>query len=212
MSNPESTGPAHPARAAGLALIAVAAVALVVGVVSLFTGGDDGEAGAQPTDAPSSSQAAGTPSESPGPTSDAGQSPTPGPEQTTPPPATTAPGATTTPAAGTTAVPPPPPVQGQGKPPVRVYNNGTIGGLAATAAEDVRRAGWEVADVANYSQGLIPTTTVYYRPGTDEEASARQLGEALGVEVKPRFDGIEQAHAGIIVIVTDSYQSRHGKV
>ncbi|QTR05505.1 LytR C-terminal domain-containing protein, partial [Saccharothrix algeriensis] len=85
-------------------------------------------------------------------------------------------------------------------------------GWAATGGVAVRRAGWEVADVANYSQGLIPTTTVYYRPGTDEEASARQLGEALGVEVKPRFDGIEQAHAGIIVIVTDSYQSRHGKV
>jgi ABC-type sulfate transport system permease subunit len=47
-------------------------------------------------------------------------------------------------------------------------------GLAARAAEEFRNAGWPIDEVGNYPQGVIPTTTVYYRPGTDEEAPAPQ--------------------------------------
>ena len=36
-----------------------------------------------------------------------------------------------------------------------------------------------VAETGNYSQGIIPTTTVYFRPGTDEEASAKELANVL---------------------------------
>ena len=56
--------------------------------------------------------------------------------------------------------------------PVRVYNNSTITGLAARAAEDFRADGWQVAQVANYPSGVIATSTVYYRPGTAEQSAA----------------------------------------
>ena len=89
--------------------------------------------------------------------------------------------------------------------PVRVYNNSTITGLAARAAEDFRRAGWPIDEVGNYPHGVIPTTTVYYRPGTDEEAPARALAQQFGMRVNPRFEGMQDATPGIIVIVTNDY-------
>ena len=89
--------------------------------------------------------------------------------------------------------------------PLRVYNNSTVAGLAARAAEDFRNAGWPIEEVGNYPQGVIPTTTVYYRPGTDEEAPARALAQQFGMRVNPRFEGMQNATPGIIVIVTNDY-------
>jgi hypothetical protein len=104
-------------------------------------------------------------------------------------------------------VPPPPVTQpGAGKVPVRVYNNSTITGLAVKAADDVRANGWNVEGTGNYSQGTIPTTTVYFRPGTEEEASAKELASVLRARVEPRFDGIQSSAPGIILIVTNDYQ------
>ncbi|MFI9815248.1 LytR C-terminal domain-containing protein [Saccharothrix variisporea] len=206
MSSPEPARSAHPARAAGLALIGVAALALVIGVASLFTGGDDDQPGAQPPGSSSETATTGSPgSESPSSTSSR-------PQPTTTAPTTPAPTSTTGVPAGAPTTTPPPPVTPTTKPPVRVYNNGTIANLAARASEDVRKVGWDVVETGNYSQGVIPTTTVYFRPGTDEEASAQQLAQALRAEVKPRFDGIEGAHPGIIVIVTNDYQGPSGKI
>lgn len=215
MTNPEQpTGPAHPARAAGYALLGVAAVALVIGLVSLFVGGPgDDSSAAQPTptsatsDTPGSSDTPGTPGSSDTP----GTSGTASGDPTSPAPSETSPPATTAPTTGATDTPPPP-VATTPKPPVRVYNNSTTQGLAARASDDVARAGWQVAEKGNYSYGNIPTTTVYYRPGTDEEASARELAAILKAEVKPRFDGIQAAHPGIIVIVTNDYKGPGAKV
>jgi LytR cell envelope-related transcriptional attenuator len=89
--------------------------------------------------------------------------------------------------------------------PLRVYNNSTISGLAARAAEDFRRAGWSIDEVGNYPHGIIPTTTVYFRPGTGEEEPALALGEQFGMRVNPRFEGLQNATPGIIVIVTNDY-------
>ncbi|RKT52270.1 LytR C-terminal domain-containing protein [Saccharothrix australiensis] len=214
MTNPEPPGTARPARAAGYALLGVAVVALVIGVVSLFTGGDGGDVGAQ-TGTPTSGESAAPPSgQSPNPPSDqsqatTGTSPDPGSTTTR---SSTAPTTSTAPAGSPSTTGAPPPVTVPARPQVRVYNNSTIGGLAAKASDDVRRAGWEVAEVGNYPQGQIPTTTVYFRPGTEEEASAQLLAQALRAEVKPRFEGIEDAHAGIIVIVTNDYRGPGGKV
>ncbi|CCH27797.1 LytR C-terminal domain-containing protein [Actinosynnema sp. NPDC047251] len=214
MTNPEPAGSAHPARAAGYALIGVAAVAAVIGVTTLFTGGDDDQAGAPPTTSATAGPTTGGPS-SDGRPSD-GQpsgSTTSAPPQTTTGDTTAVPPATTTQAGSpptTTAAPPP--VTDTVKPPVRVYNNSNVSGLAHKASDDIRRAGWDVAETGNYSQGQIPTTTVYYRPGTAEERSAQQLGQVLKAEVKPRFDGIESAHEGIIVIVTNNYAGASGKI
>ncbi|MCS7478869.1 LytR C-terminal domain-containing protein [Umezawaea endophytica] len=203
MSSPDSPSTSHPARAAGFALLGVALVALVIGVFTLFTGSD----GDQTATGSSSSQpppASGTSSESVAP-----------PASTEPPAATTSAPTTTTetaPPASSAAAPTgatTPPPDGQptvAKPPVRVYNNSTISGLAARVAEDVERSGWTVAGTGNYSQGQIPTTTVYYRPGTDEEESAKALAAVMQARVEARFDGIQDAHDGIIVIVTNDYK------
>ena len=94
--------------------------------------------------------------------------------------------------------------------PVRVYNNSRISGLAAGAANDLRKAGWTVNAVDNYSesQGLIATSTVYYRPGTNEQSSAELMGNEFGLRAAPRFAGLTDATPGLIVIVTSDYQRR----
>ncbi|QYN40904.1 LytR C-terminal domain-containing protein [Pseudonocardia sp. DSM 110487] len=92
--------------------------------------------------------------------------------------------------------------------PLRVYNNSTISGLATRAAEDFRNAGWPIDEIGNYPQGVIPTTTVYYRPGTNEEAPAKALAEQFGMRVNSRFEGLQHATPGIIVIVTNDYGRR----
>ncbi|WP_086662581.1 LytR C-terminal domain-containing protein [Lentzea kentuckyensis] len=193
MTSPESASPSRPAKAAGFALLGVAAVALIIGVVSLFGGGSD-----TPPSAEGSSTA-------PPPHTTTGSPTTVPTEASSAPPAATT---TTVPPASSAEQPPPPPVTqpGAAKVPVRVYNNSTITGLASKASDEVRASGWTVADTGNYSQGTIPTTTVYYRPGTDEEASAKELAAALRARVEPRFTGIEKSPAGIILIVTNDYQ------
>ena len=207
MSSPESPSSSHPARAAGFALLGVALVALVIGVFTLFSGGDGDQTAAGTS---SSQQPAGSTSESAPVTPPASSGEQPPATTSAAPPTTTAPAATTTqaPPAGTTGAATPPP-GGQptaAKPPVRVYNNSTIAGLAAKATEDVKRSGWDVAETGNYSQGQIPTTTVYYRPGTEEEESAKSLAAIMQARVEARFDGIQAAHPGIIVIVTNDYK------
>ncbi|GAA3247135.1 hypothetical protein GCM10017691_55980 [Pseudonocardia petroleophila] len=89
--------------------------------------------------------------------------------------------------------------------PLRVYNNSTIPGLAARGAADFESAGWTVTDTGGYN-GLIPTSTVYYREGTAERDAAEFLGNAFGLRVEPRFDGIQDSTPGVIVILTRDYQ------
>ncbi|QJY46210.1 LytR C-terminal domain-containing protein [Pseudonocardia broussonetiae] len=89
--------------------------------------------------------------------------------------------------------------------PLRVYNNSTIPGLAARAAADFEAAGWTVTDTGGYN-GLIPTSTVYYRAGTAERDAAEFLGSAFGLRVEERFEGIQSSSPGVIVILTKDYQ------
>ncbi len=201
MTSPESASPSRPAKAAGFALLGVAAVALVIGVISLFGGGSDtppSAEGSSPTPPPAATTTTN---------SESGAAPT---TPSSAPPATSSSAATSAPPApgsSSAAVPPPPVTQaGVAKVPVRVYNNSTVTGLATKASDDVRANGWTVAETGNYAQGTIPTTTVYFRPGTDEEASARELAAVLRARVEPRFNGIESSAPGIILIVTNDYQ------
>jgi LytR cell envelope-related transcriptional attenuator len=195
------TGSSRPGRVAGVALLGLAAVALIIGLITALGGNGDGNAADQP---PSSATSTIT-----------------GPPSTTSrtrPPSTTK---STKPPSSTTTTKPPgqssqtnPPGDGNGEParsvPVRVYNNSKVKGLAHTAADDLRAEGWQVTEVANYPYGVIPTTTVYYRPGTDEEAAARSIASTFGMRVEERFEGIKDAPAGVIVIVTNDYQKGSG--
>ena len=204
--DPAST---RPGRIAGVALLGLAAVALVIGLVTALGGTGDGNAdggkgGAQPSSR--TTEITGPP----GPTSTTKTTRPPSTTTSAKPP--TSGGQTTTTTTG--QVQPPPGGDGNGEPtksvPVRVLNNSTIKGLAARAANDLRADGWNVTSTGNYSGGIIPTTTVYYRPGTEEEATARAIAAEFGMRVEARFEGIQDASPGVIVIVTNDYGNNGG--
>lgn len=198
MSSPEPGGRPRPLRLAGLALVAVALVAAAAGLITVIIDGDDDGTAAPPpsTSATSTGQPESPPSATPTGPSAASSAPT---SSATPP------AASPSTSAASPAPPPPPAPPPATALPVRVYNNSTITGLAARAASDFRGAGWRVEEVGNYPGGIIPTSTVYFRPGTDEEAAARTLGNRFDLRIEPRFPGIDQASPGLIVIVTNDY-------
>lgn len=203
MTTPD-TGSSRSGRIAGVALLGLAAVALVIGLVTALGGNGDGNAANEPPHS-ATSTITGPPG-----TTTRTRPPTTTTKKTTKPPSSTR--SSTPPTTGSSQTNPP--GDGNGEParsvPVRVYNNSKIKGLAHTAADDLRAEGWQVTEVANYPYGVIPTTTAYYRPGTDEEAAAREIAATFGMRVEERFDGIKKAPAGVIVIVTNDYKNGSG--
>ena len=214
MTEPAPSGGPSPLRVGGLALLGAGAVAALIGLATLLPGGSSTTTPAATTPPPAPT-AAPTAAATPGATVAA-------------PPAPTVPVAVPT-AGPTVAIAAPPPVApappapqagtgtGTGgggggsaaaRGPVRVYNNSTVTGLAARAANDFRADGWQVGQVSNYSQGVIPTSTVYYRPGTAEQTAATRIASEFGLRTEPRFSGIDDATPGLIVIVTNDYQKR----
>lgn len=215
MTGPAPSGGPSPLRIGGLALLGVGAVAAVIGIGTLVSGGGGGSTAAAPTS-----------SAAPGPTA-------PGTPTAVAPPSAEVPVpsfAPTNAIAAPTAAPGPG-TGGSGstgggagsagsggsgggggasvvRSPVRVYNNSTIKGLAARAADDFRNNGWTVTAVANYPFGTIPTSTVYYRPGTAEQSGAQAMAAEFGMRSEPRFAGLDDASPGLIVIVTNDYQKR----
>ena len=206
MSSPESPSSTRPLRIAGLALLGLALIALILGLVSIFTDGD-----ADDTAKPPPTTATSGPGSSSSPPSSSGTSTT----SPTPSSSAGAPTTTTTPPGGESSAPAPPPGgDGNGEPgksqPVRVYNNSTTKGLASRAADDLRAVGWNVISVGNYPYGTIPTTTVYYRPGTAEQQAAEDIADDFGMKVQARFTGLNSFPDGVIVIVTNDYQGVGG--
>jgi len=211
VTEPAPSGGPSPLRVGGLALLGAGAVAALIGLATLLPGGSSTTTPAATTPPPAPT-AAPTAAATPGATVAA-------------PPAPTVPVAVPT-AGPTVAIAAPPPVAPAPAPaapqagtgtgggsaaargPVRVYNNSTVTGLAARAANDFRADGWQVGQVSNYSQGVIPTSTVYYRPGTAEQTAATRIASEFGLRTEPRFSGIDDATPGLIVIVTNDYQKR----
>jgi hypothetical protein len=217
VTTPGSPG-GSPLRIGGFALIGVGIVAGVIGLATTALGNGNGADGGTNAAAPTSATAPAEPG--PGATPTDGSVPLPsfGPTGNIGAPPTTEPGAGGAGAAGGAGG-----TGGTGsgaaagggvvspdtlKAPVRVYNNSTIGGLAERARTDFESAGWNVTEARNYSDGIIPTSTVYYRPGTAEQGAADALARQFGMRSEPRFSGIEDATPGIIVIVTKDYQQR----
>lgn len=54
---------------------------------------------------------------------------------------------------------------------------------------------------------MIPESTVYFRPGTEEEGAAQSLAAQFGVRAFPRFWGIQNASPGLIVIATSNWSA-----
>lgn len=211
MTEPAPSGGPSPLRVGGLALLGAGAVAALIGLATLLPGGSSTTTPAAttpppaPTAAPTAAATPGaTVAAQPAPTVPAAV-PTVGPTVAiaAPPPAAPAPApAPAAPQAGTGGG------SAAARGPVRVYNNSTVTGLAARAANDFRADGWQVGQVSNYSQGVIPTSTVYYRPGTAEQTAATRIASEFGLRTEPRFSGIDDATPGLIVIVTNDYQKR----
>jgi hypothetical protein len=87
---------------------------------------------------------------------------------------------------------------------VRVFNNSTIHGLSEKAAGELRAKGWNVVEVGNFT-GRFPTTTVYYQPGTGEQAEATKLAASIGATTAPRIEEITSFAPGLIVVVTSDF-------
>ncbi|KAA5829514.1 LytR C-terminal domain-containing protein [Saccharopolyspora hirsuta] len=211
MTSGESTGPAK-AKLIGFGLIGAGVIAGAIGIATLVSGGDTSNSAQPLPPEPGNYPAKSSLVQPPPPpvASEPAQQPEAPPPPAPLPPAGDQDGQ---------QQPVPPPGQHQQRPDapngsgeqaeavtVRVYNNSTISGLAHRAAEDFRRAGYDVPEVGNYSAGLIPTTTVYFRPGTPEESQAKDLAARFGARVEPRFDGIQDATPGLIAIITNDYK------
>jgi cytoskeletal protein RodZ len=204
MTSPDS-GSTRPLRVAGIALLGVAAVALVIGLITMFGSNGDGRADGngeeRPPEATSTSESSTLP----------GNPPSSATTSKSVPPTTTT---TKSTAPSTTTGSSTPPGDGNGEPsksvPVRVLNNSKIKGLAATAEADLKADGWKVVSIGNYSASNLPETTVFFRPGTDEEAAARALAAAFGLEVQPRIDTLTNEPAGVLVVVTNDYANNDG--
>ncbi|HEY4420273.1 MAG TPA: LytR C-terminal domain-containing protein [Pseudonocardia sp.] len=220
MTSPASSGGPSPLRIGGLALIGIGIIAGVVGLATFATGGGGSGSDQQAAPPPLSTQVSITPEPSAPPVPQA--APTPA----APPPA--APASTSQAAVPVPSFTPAPTGAPGGnasssqdgvtsggtsrtgavRAPLRVYNNSTITGLAARAAADFRNAGWQVEEVGNYPSGIIPTSTVYYRPGTGEQQAAQALADQFGLRAEARFSGLDEASPGLIVIATNDYQGR----
>lgn len=92
--------------------------------------------------------------------------------------------------------------------PIRVYNNTDIDGLAAAAASKLEAAGWTVEEVGDYITRSIQTSTVFYRPGTNEEVEAHQLASEFDLRTHPRSEALREASPGIIVILVTALHAR----
>ena len=197
MSTPNK--PSRRLRAAGVALIALAVMAATIGIVLALTRGGQIKA-TGPSTSVSAQPLPPRPTAIPFPPPVISTTPAPvviPPAAPEPAPAEAAPLEQAAPANG----------KGASRGEVRVYNNSTIRGLAARAAQDLSVAGWTVVEVGNYPWGIIPTTTVYYQEGTDERAGAEAIASEFGMRAEPRFPGIANANPGIIVIVTNNYRN-----
>ncbi|WP_197318832.1 LytR C-terminal domain-containing protein [Saccharomonospora sp. NB11] len=190
-------GVSRPLRAAGLGLLAVAVVAAAIGGVTLVSGEDTENTAATAPAEPGGEDKRDEKSKAPAPgdggdESDGGDEGSTGEDEADSDDTDGSGGAEDKPVSDESV-------------PVRVYNNSTIKGLASRAGDDLGSLGWDVVETGNYSAGVIPRSTIYYRPGTEEEAVAHSLGETFGMRVEPRFDGIADASPGLIMIVTKDY-------
>ena len=213
MSVGEPSGGPGGAKLIGLGLIGVGVLAAVFGTVTLMSG--ESSDTAQPLPQEPTSQVQPPPEPAPAPVVPPVQPPSAQPPMVQPPvvqPPVVQPPVTEQPGSGNAQTPGSgqdvPVGSGKGSEQiiVRVYNNSTISGLAHRAAEDLRKAGYDVPEVGNYAAGKIPTTTVYFRPGSDEERQARELAAKIGARVEARFDGIQDATPGLIAIITNDYK------
>ncbi|QGU05593.1 LytR C-terminal domain-containing protein [Corynebacterium comes] len=64
---------------------------------------------------------------------------------------------------------------------VHVLNNSTVPNLAADVADTLNRDGYDLGEVGNLADLVLPQTTVFFQPGNPEaEQRARELADRVG--------------------------------
>lgn len=89
-----------------------------------------------------------------------------------------------------------------GRPEVRVYNLSDVTGAAASTADRLREAEWDVADVGDMELEGVEVTTVFFGDAPGEEEAANEVGQLLDAPVQPRTPELAEQPPGIIVAVT----------
>jgi hypothetical protein len=91
--------------------------------------------------------------------------------------------------------------------PLTVLNNTTRPHLAERAAAIFRAGGWQVVKIGNFT-GTIPSTTVYFTPGssTEERAAQALAAQFPGIaRVLPRYAGLPSSVHGVIVVLAPDW-------
>lgn len=90
------------------------------------------------------------------------------------------------------------------KGPVQVLNGTTTRGLAASAAEELEQAGYEIAGLGN-AASQYERTTVFFQPG--HEALANEIAAFLGADViEPAPDSL-QNEIPVTVVLGDDFEA-----
>lgn len=74
---------------------------------------------------------------------------------------------------------------------VHVLNNSTVPGLAADISEQLEAHGWELGEVGNFADQVLPENTVFFTPGNPAaEEAAKKLAAQVGAVAAPRPEGL----------------------
>ena len=103
-----------------------------------------------------------------------------------------------------TAAPSPTSGKPVGQVEVRVYNITEKEGVAKRAADQLKEAGFKVAEPSNLTPAPadVTATTVYYTDAEGEKATAEAVGKKLGAPVERRIAALADQPPGVIVLVT----------
>src|SRR4029078_1674392 len=94
-----------------------------------------------------------------------------------------------------TSVPTPAPAKAD----VRVYNISSIEGVAESAANGWRDAGWNVTETGDLSLPEVTGTTVFFSDAPGEHEAADEVGKLLEGPVQPRGPELHQQPPGVLL-------------
>lgn len=91
---------------------------------------------------------------------------------------------------------------------VSVLNNSMVPGLAADISERVEAEGYELGEVGNFNEEILPETTVFFPKGDQAaEAEARRLADKIGGVARENIDALPReatADRGLTIVLTNS--------
>lgn len=202
----DATSTSLPLRGFAMVLIAVAVVLGLWALYALTQGGGDEES--TPAAATSSAPAGGAE----GPTTSAAapsQQPNADAERSSDAPSP-APAEEDAPAAQQPEQgnPAPAPAEQPAPKKVSVLNNSMTQGLADRVSRDLEGKGYELGEVGNFPEEVLPETTVFFPKGdAAAEAEARKIASGLGGIARENIDSLPDKATegrGLTVVLTDA--------